>query len=268
MRRKTIMDFQPQQHHDIMEQFLEEAPLLRRAGCELCNSGMALVYVEGKGRCDEHEKYNGEKGLLRYTNTSSIGGKIEIGMDKAEDHGGKQAYFDSRSQAIIGTAGERTEFNLIYNNMRAQAVQQGRAIDGGSDGYSIGAVKWCPGVTAIAVPKEVAGYSHGMFNTQELCGGAPYLNADGVVVYGRVIRMRMLFYSAVPGNIAWLCNVSKDDPNICDKVRLLLGMVGVGDVDIVCHPDIATSLMEFGTVDGVHVVATRNMFDDETHVDV
>lgn len=178
---------------EMVDQLLEEAPIIAMMPMEPTTHGLHNVFeeissVSGAGMVDLDAALptvNADTKLSQ-TDLSILGGTMFVGEDKAKQLGGAAAYFASKTPLILRKTGEDLEKAIIYNNIRAYAINEGKAESAGGSGsvnYSILAVTWTRGeVTGLYDPN---GFGNGkVFDIQPLNGGALYTNAQGINGYG------------------------------------------------------------------------------------
>jgi hypothetical protein len=111
---------------------------------------------------------------LKKVDLSIMGGIAKVGEDKAKAFGGPANYFRRQEASILRKSGMAAEIAILYNNIRARALQLGNKINaGGSSGknYSILAVRFVPGdTTGLYSPNGFAGGT--LLNVQAVNGGA------------------------------------------------------------------------------------------------
>lgn len=128
---------------------------------------------------------------------AKMGGKIQVGEDKARQYGGAPKYFADKTAPVLKMTGMNTERIMVYDNFRQYAIDQvlaGKTTKtvysaGGSANanYSIVAVRFEEGTcSGLYNPK---GFGKGvMFDTLAINNGALYDIGQGVLGYG--VRMK------------------------------------------------------------------------------
>lgn len=178
----------------MVDQLLEEAPIISMMPVEPSTHGLHNVFEEitnvtGAGMVDIDgvlPTVNADS-KLGQTDLSIIGGQMFVGEDKANSFGGAAAYFAKKEPLILRKTGEDLEKAIIYNNIRAYAINEGKAESAGGAGsvnYSILAVTWTRGeITGLYDPN---GFGNGkVFDIQPLNNGALYKDpTTGVLGYG------------------------------------------------------------------------------------
>lgn len=180
----------------MVDSLLEEAPIVAGMPMQPSTHGFhnlfeEVVDVTGAGLIDIDDELptvdaNTE---LKQKDLSILGGTIFVGEDKAMKFGGASAYFASKEAMIMKKTGEDLESSILYNNLRAYAIEQGKATTvGGSANvnFSILAVTWTAGeMTGLYDP---TGYGDGkMFDVQPINGGNLFektINNKTILGYG------------------------------------------------------------------------------------
>jgi len=185
---------------EIVDALLEEAPLLDGMPMQPSTHGFQNVFEEitsvtGAGLVDidgELPSINAE-GKLKQTDLGILGGVMFVGEDKAQKMGGASAYFANKLPSILNKTGSDVELSIIYDNIRAYAIENEKDISAGGSGtanYTILGVTWKRGeVTGLYDP---AGYGDGkMFDIKPMNGGELYeKTVDGKVVAGYGVRIK------------------------------------------------------------------------------
>lgn len=178
---------------EMIDQLLEEAPIVSMMPVEPTTHGFSNVFEEissvtGAGMVDIDGVLPevGADTVLGQTDLSILGGQIFVGEDKAKKFGGASAYFAAKTPMILKKTGEDLEKAIIYNNIRAYAINEGKAESAGGSSninYSILAVTWTRGeITGLYDPN---GFGNGkVFDIQPINNGALYANAQGILGYG------------------------------------------------------------------------------------
>lgn len=160
----------------MVDQLLEEAPILEMIPLEPASHGLWNVYEEldsvtGNGLVDMDDELPevSSNSKLKQVDLSIIGGKHYVGEDKARKFGGAGNYFATKQPAIMKKTGMDAETSVLYNNLRAFAITNDSSLTGthaidaggtGSTNYSIIAVKWVPGeITGLYDPN---GFGRGL----------------------------------------------------------------------------------------------------------
>lgn len=206
----------------MIDQFLEEAPILAMMPMQPSTHGFSNVYEElssvtGAGMVDiddELPEVNADS-ELKQVDLSILGGTMFVGEDKAKKMGGAAAYFASKTANILSKTGEDVEKAIIYNNIRAFAIDNNKAIDAGGAGsvnYSILAVTWKAGeITGLYDP---SGWGNGkVFDIQPLNGGSLYtadVNGKKINGYGVRLKSTLGIQLANKRYVSAICNIDLD----------------------------------------------------------
>ena len=188
---------------------------------------------------------------LRKIDLSIIGGRMFCPEDKARAFGGKDTYFARKTPKALRKLGVDAEVSVIYDNLRAYALDQGKALDAGGTGsanHCILAVRWVPGETMGLYSPE--GFGQGaLINTASIMDGALYENGEGVLGYG--VRLKGYFgvQLANPDTVAGIFNVdiAEGDTPTALMVDNLLDMVRGGEnTFLYCHRKVMSVLADAG----------------------
>lgn len=244
----------------------EDAPFLASLPMEATSNGIQNVYEEIKDidgaqfvSLDESLPSMGVDTELQYVDLSSIGGKIEIGEDKARIMGGKDAYFAKKLPPILRDTGAKTEQSIIYNNFRAYAKANGKLVSAGgsNDGnmYSMIAITFKSGEITGLYDSE--GFGNGeVFDMQSLNGGNLYDVGSGVLGYGMRIKNYMGIQLANDRYVAGIANIDLAKNGATDTGyealpteiqidEMLLNCRAGANTVIVCHPAVLTALQVY-----------------------
>lgn len=131
---------------------------------------------------------------LETTYVSVMGGRMEVGVDKAAQFGGPDAYFARREEKFFAQAGMDTEANIFTKYWRKAALKNTASCvtklsGSGSALSTILIVKMDSHInTGIYDP---AGFKQGrLMEVSPLYGGNKYLDSSGRTVYGVEYRGR------------------------------------------------------------------------------
>jgi hypothetical protein len=256
MTRETLMDDWRGYRMRVMhEKFLAGAPLLRSMPCV-----GGVVEHATYARCDE--PFSALPANIQPTKlpTNLEYNMLQVPVEVADEYpGGKGQWFADNLCALLVANGRRTEHDVIYNVLRQHAAKQCSIVDAGGGGYSIGIATWDMANTCLVTSDPLVDVT--WYNGRE-----KYKDCDGREVYGCRISAHMTMKLDEMSLVSWLCNVSKDDSELCGKVDKMLCIEEGDDVSLICHPDIAAKLR--GRFSGVDIISTRNMVSNESHVTV
>lgn len=253
----------------MVDQLLEDSPILDLIPFEETSHGLYNVYeevvdVQGGGLVDMDEALPvvNVDTKLEQTSLSVIGGKMFVGEDKAKQFGGPENYFAKKQGSILRKTGMDLEKSILYNNIRAKAIESGgeHLIDaGGTDGnnYSILAIKWVDGETTGLY--DESGFGKGMLmDVKALNGGNlsefTQTTADGrsVTVNGYGLRMKSYIGMQLANAryVSSIVNVDVADSDlpteaqIDDLIDSVRGQTG-GSTWLYMHPKVYTSLFKY-----------------------
>lgn len=182
----------------MVDEITEETPILAMIPFEEASHGLWNMYEEvtditGAGfvEIDAPLPDIGMESDLKKLDLSIMGGKMEVGEDKAKLFGGKEKYFAKKMPKILKQSGVDTEVAILYNNIRKYCVDHNLLKDAGGSlntCYSILVVRFESGVTTGLYSPE--GFKQGaMLHTMPINGGSLYVRAsDSVLVYGLRIK--------------------------------------------------------------------------------
>ena len=247
---------------NMVNNLLEEAPVVGAMPVEPSTHGLHNVYeeltsVSGAGMVDMDGELSTVDATteLKQTDLSILGGVMFVGEDKARKFGGAAAYFAKKTPFILRKTGEDLEKAILYNNLRAYAIENGKArSSGGSSAknYSILAVTWTPG--------EVSGlYDPSGFGRKEIMdilpinGGNVYESTIGgkkILGYGVRMKSYLGIQLANPRYISTLVNIDLDSATIkpplaTDMDRLLLDARQNNSTVLYMHPRVLTYLYTY-----------------------
>lgn len=203
----------------MVDSLLEEAPIVAGMPMQPSTHGFHNIFEEvtdvtGAGLIDIDDELptvdaNTE---LKQKDLSILGGTIFVGEDKAMKFGGASSYFASKEPLIMRKTGEDLEKSIVYNNLRAYAIEQGKAVSvGGTSNvnFSILAVTWTAGeMTGLYDPN---GYGDGkMFDVQPINGGNLFektVNGKTILGYGVRYKSTLGIQTANSRYISALVNI-------------------------------------------------------------
>lgn len=259
---------------ELVDYLLEEAPALSMMPFYPTSDGMNHMYEEleevtGNGLVDADAELPsvGARTALKQTYLSILGGSLETGEDRARQMGGPGSIFESRLPHVLKKTGSDTETSIIYNTLRASAIETrnagelsdaaDHAIDvggTGGTGYSIVVAKYEPGQLSGLYNPD--GFGRGMlFDMEAINGGELYYTKEsGQKVLGYGMRLKSYFgvLNANPRNTAALVNLdlaltSGEFNNIPtatqmdDVIDAVRGATG-GNTVMYAHPKVISAL--------------------------
>lgn len=203
----------------MVDALLEEAPIIAGMPMQASSHGFYNLFEEvknvtGAGLIDVDDELPtvDADGELKQKDLSILGGTIFVGEDKANQFGGASAYFASKEPLIMKKTGEDLERTVVYNNLRAYAIAQGKAVNIGGDqnvNFSVLAVTWTPGeMTGLYDP---TGYGDGkMFDVKAVNGGDLFektVNGKTILGYGVRYKSTLGVQTANSRYISALVNI-------------------------------------------------------------
>jgi hypothetical protein len=258
-----------QKQPKMVDQLLEEAPIVETIPFEATSNGLSNTYeeledVQGAGLIDLDQALPtlDSTTKLGEVNLSVLGGQMFVGEDKARKFGGPGPYFDKKIPVILRKTGSDFEKSIIYNSLRAKAITSTgdhllSAGGSANKNYSIIAVKWVPGeVTGLYDPN---GFGRGMLmDMQPLNGGNlsqfTDTTADGRTVTVNGYGMRMKSYVGMQlanaRYVSSIVNIDIDDDDlptemqIDDLIESVRGQEG-GSTWLFMHPKVKTALQKY-----------------------
>ncbi|WP_029896602.1 major capsid protein [Desulfohalovibrio reitneri] len=230
-----------------VDSLTEKAPILdvipfQEASHGLWNAYEDLTGVSGAGWVDMNALLPSVSAdsELKKVDLSIMGGEMEVPEDKARMFGGKEKYFARRMEAVLRQSGTTAESRILYDNFRAFAVDQGRAVSAGAatdDCYSILAVRFEKGVTCGLYSPE--GFKRGaMLDVTPINGGGLYKNASGVLVYGVRLKGYFGIQIADERTVGAVCNINAANVPTAAQIDDLLAGVRADpkDTKLLMHP--------------------------------
>ncbi len=185
------------------------------ASTEVQNVAQRLVSVTGGGRraIDAPSTMTKADFKLERTDLGIIDGRIEIGADTVEILGGKSNAFEKQAPAIIKETMKNAEASLLYQDLRAYAIENGNySLAGGSanTNYSILCVTYGQGEN-IGLTSPSMMNSGKTFNFTDRMGGSAYDktldNGDVVEVYGRQFKTLFGLQLNNENKCSAICNI-------------------------------------------------------------
>lgn len=228
---KELSDHYAKKQPKQVNWLVEESPVLDRLKFEVASHGLWNMYEEVTGITGANfVKMNAplptvDAALgLKKIDLSIMGGEVECPEDTAKMFGSKEKYFSRKLPSILKESGKTTERALLYDNMRAYALDMKRkekknvAIDAGAtaDGcYSIIALREVSGETIGLYSPE--GFKAGaMLDVAPINGGNLYKSTTtahaGVLVYGMRLKGYFGYQIANPLTVGTIVNISKAKP--------------------------------------------------------
>jgi len=244
----------------LIDAVTEEAPILAGIPMEPTSNGWQNVYEEIKSiegaqlvTLDEALPDVGVDSETKYVEVSKIGGKIEVGVDKASKFGGAQGYFAKQIPTVLRETGAKTEQSLLYNNIRVFAKANGKLDNALGDTAdketSMLCVKWVSGETTGLYDPD----SGDSFQLEALSGGNQYLS-NGVAVKGMTIKNFFGLQLANPRYVSGIANIDltpdaesetgyKALPTEAQVNKMLTeARANPGNTLIYCHPNTLNAL--------------------------
>lgn len=211
----------------LVDALTEESPILASLPMEETSDGLANVYEEIV-EIDAAKAVDFDQALteidadtkLEQLDLSKFGGIMSVREDKARKMGGVGNYFGRKLPWILTKTGNQIEASIIYNNIRATALANGKLVDAGGTGsvnYSILIVKWVPGQTTGLYDPE--GFGNGkVFDILPLHGGNATTLSDGAVGY----QQRLATYFGIQlANSRFVGGISNIDPAVADDAAMV-----------------------------------------------
>lgn len=246
----------------LVDAVTEEAPILAAIPMEPASNGWQNIYEEIKEvqgaqlvGLDEALPEVSVDGEIKEVEVSKIGGKIEVGVDKASRFGGALAYFARKMPTILRETGAKTEQSILYNNIRTFAKANSKLQDGGGTGggsiyTSMLCVKWVTG-EMTGLYDETSGEAFAM---NPLSGGNAYLDTNGVEVQGMTIKNFFGIQLANPKYVSGIANIDLALDGTSDtgykalpseqQINKMLSdaQANPGNTLIYCHPNLLNAL--------------------------
>jgi|LGVE01.1.fsa_nt_gb hypothetical protein len=246
----------------MVDTLLEEAPILAMMPMQPSTHGFSNVFeklsdVTGAGMIDIDDELPeiATTSELLQTDLSILGGTMFVGEDKAKKLGGAASYFSNKMPTILSKTGEDVEKAILYNNIRAFAIDNDNVEDAGGTGavnYSIIAVTWKRGeITGLYDPES---YGNGkVFDIQAINGGALYEKTIGsktILGYGTRIKSTLGIQLNNHKLVSGIVNIDLDDdtpkpPTERAMDKLLLDCRGNNSTVIYMHPRVLTELYNY-----------------------
>lgn len=200
----------------MVDNILEETPILEIIPFEEASHGLWNMYEEvtditGAGfvEVDAPLPDIGVLTDLKKLDLSIMGGKMEVGEDKAKLFGGKEKYFAKKMPKILKQSGVDTEVAILYNNIRKYCLDNSLVTDatGTEDTcYTILVVRFEAGTTVGLYSAD--GFKQGaMLHTFPINGGNLYFNSSGILVYGLRIKGYFGFQIASTKTVHAIVNI-------------------------------------------------------------
>lgn len=259
----------------MVDSLLEEAPIVAGIPMQASSHGFHNLFEEvtdvtGAGLVDIDDELptvdaNGE---LKQKDLSILGGTIFVGEDKAMKFGGASAYFASKEPLIMKKTGEDLESSILYNNLRAYAIEQGKATSIGGNAnvnFSILAVTWTAGeMTGLYDP---SGYGDGkMFDVQPINGGNLFektINNKTILGYAVRYKSTLGIQTANSRYISTLVNIdlaNDKKPTGAQIDRMLIDARQNQSTVLYMHPIILAYLFE-------QKASSLQVFNSDTGID-
>jgi len=246
-----------QQHQ--VDGITEETPVLNtipfeQATHDLWNVATVLENISGGGFVDMNAplpKVQVGRGL-RKVDLEILGGEVFVPQDTAVIHGGAPAWFAKNEFSIMRNFGMTAEEAILYDNLRAYALDNGNKINAGASGdvnYSILAVRWVPGeVCGLYSPKMFA--KGGELVKAEALGGGGLIKdaATNVNGYGMQYKGYLGIQLLNDKCVAGIFNITDSNKPTALQVDGLLEMVRADKkrTFLYCHPHTMGILADVG----------------------
>jgi hypothetical protein len=250
----------------MVDQLLEESPILGTIPMAPTSNGLQHQYEElesadaaGLLALDEALPKVDASSKLEKIDVSVLGGEMEVGQDKAKQFGSPGNYFAQKTPAILKASGQAAEKSILYNSIRAYALNNDAALSGehvidagGSAGknYSMLAVKWSSGdTTGLYDPN---GFGRGVLMDQfPINGGNLYKDSTGRLVYGMAMKSYIGMQLANKRYVSSIVNIDLDveaaiptEAEIDSLIESVRGQQG-GNTVLYCHPKVLTALYKY-----------------------
>lgn len=269
--KELAVEFSKKQPHQV-ENLTEKTPILDRVKFEPASHPMWNIaeevsdvtgggFVEMDAELDEISVAS----KMRKVDLTIMGGKMYCGEDKARMFGGKEKYFAKKQPVALKSLGMKAETSIIYNNLRAYALDCGNKLNAGATGnanYCLLAVRWERGETCGLYSPE--GFGQGaLINTLSLNGGELY-EKDGKLVYG--VRYKGYFGMQLLNSktVAGIFNIDATHLPTPKQVDQVLNMVRKdANTELYCHPDVMAMLADVGKGGAFRMGPNDNNVDRE-----
>jgi hypothetical protein len=164
---------------------------------------------------------------LGKTKLSKIGGRIQIGQDKAKLYGGFDQYIEERIPTISRDTMSQLEKSVVYNNIRSSIISAGKHVSvGGSSNtnYSILAVNWSEGEN-MAISAKGNFSKKLMFDITVLANGGltsfiPSGKSESIVGYEAIFAMYWGIQIANSKKIAGLVNIDIENDKLPTALQI------------------------------------------------
>ena len=228
---KELSDYYAKKQPHQVNCMVEESPILDSLKFEQASHGLWNMYedvtgVTGAGFVDMNAPLpmvDAALGLKKI-DLKIMGGEIECPEDTAKLFGGREKYFSKKMPSILKESGKVTERALLYDNMRAYALER-KHKDGKNTVLDCGATTdTCYSIIAL---REVSGETIGLYSpdgfksgamldTQPINGGNLYKSTTkqhkDVLVYGIRLKGYFGYQIANPLTVGAIVNISKTNP--------------------------------------------------------
>jgi hypothetical protein len=176
------------------------------------------------------------------TDLAVLGGEMEQAQDTVDQFGGPAAYFAKKEPRILKQAGMDTEIKLYYDNWFAKAVDDGNAIDAGSETaltYSIMFIRMEEGVNGGLF--DPSGFKMGALLNRELINGGQLYHLrskPNVLGYGVALKGRFGWQNLSDRTVAVIANIDASNlPTAAEIDQAIVSIRGTErDTMIFCHP--------------------------------
>lgn len=246
---KEIGNMHAKKQPTMVDDLLEEAPILKRLRWEAASHGMWNMAEKTEditgaqfGNADAAlPTIDMSTGLIK-TDLSVLGGEMEQAQDTVDQFGGFAKYFARKESTIIKQAGMDTESHLYYNNWLAKAIDDGTVQNAGAttgDTYSIVAMRMEAGKNAGLF--DPTSFKRGtLLNKEFINNGALYhlRSKTGVLGYGVALKGRFGWQNLSIKTVSAILNIQSGHLPTSFMINSMLTNVRATPKStmIMCHP--------------------------------
>lgn len=247
----------------LVDQITKDSPILRALPMQATSKGLHNVYEEilsidpvEQVDLDSDIPEVGIESDLTQVDIAKFAGKMTVGMDKLESlQETVKAYFARKTPTILAYTGEKLEYALIYNMIRAKAYAAGKLLDAGGTGAvncTMLAVRFEPGEnTGLYDPARGQ-----LFKIEAYNGGNFYditKNGHTYPGYAQLIRSYFGMQLAAMDKVSGIVNI---DLTLSSSVPIALPTAyqiddmlddckaNAGNTLIMCHPIVRNYIAE------------------------
>lgn len=205
---------------------------------------------------------------LQALNLNIVGGEIVENIDIVDQLGGWMTYLEREMSPIMRETGASLEASIIYNNLRAAAITNGKySKAGGSNNTndSIVAVTWNPGETC-GVYDPAFSDGNNLFKWRPLYGGGIGTNySTGVKEYGTIFDTTIGVMLGNSRQVAAVTNIDVTNatvklPTAAMMDKMLVDCRANANTRIYCHPRIAYTLGEVFKLPKIQMTTTDGVY--------